>query len=278
MDDQQQQYVDRILRLFHPEKKYPFLPGADNDEGLARLHGLPLELYREGRRAFVWQVQEVADELLGDSGFREAIETIAVPAGGTIAVIGDSLTDDFQSWFEILARAFELARPADSVRFVNLAISGDTTAALHGMVVRAAATQPSWLLCLIGTNDARVQGHHGEPCTSLAEVQRNLEAVAVYARRNTAANWVWITPSGVDEQRIRGDWLLNRFQAFWPNEAVHAIADLIVARPEPAVDLRPQFASASLDPYSIDGLHWSIEGQKVAAAAIARELARLSAT
>ena len=71
----------------------------------------------------------------------------------TIVGLGDSITDDYQSWLEILRHLLAERRPGDEIKVVNAGISGDTASGLLGRVLEMLEGDPAWILVLIGTND-----------------------------------------------------------------------------------------------------------------------------
>src|SRR4051812_24320979 len=72
-------------------------------------------------------VGRAAEELIREAGLRAP-----VLGGGTVVALGDSITADALSWFEIL-RAVE-RRLGGTARLVNAGISGETTADLRKRV------------------------------------------------------------------------------------------------------------------------------------------------
>lgn len=139
--------------------------------------------------------------------------------------------------------------------------------------------QPAWIICMAGTNDAR---HHGlqptKALVSVDETERNLRMLRHYAATQTAAEWVWMTPAPVIEEKIGAFWSLGPFQMQWPNANVTAVADAVRRQPDTVVDLYPLFGSPP-NPLLLldDGLHPSLAGQKVIVRALVEALANENA-
>jgi lysophospholipase L1-like esterase len=273
--------MKRVIRFFHPQKKYPFLPGIHSDETQAMMYGLDLDIYKSIKYGFIDNAKSAAIDLLQDSDFMKDLLSLPLSSGARVVVIGDSLTDDYQSWFEIISQAFSIARPNDDIEFINTTTSGDTTTQMLGTVVHACNKKPDLLICLIGTNDSRTQVNGGEakPCIGIQESQDNIDAIANYAKEHCDAPLVWIAPPGVNEERIKNDWFIRSFFAFWENQRIQDLSGYIVKKQRYTIDLRAVFNSNTVeDLFLEDGLHWSLDGQKVAAKSIMKELSHILQT
>lgn len=269
--------LQRQVQFFHPEKKYSFLRGGFSRAAHAALFGLREQLYASMQQTFVQRVKDTAEALCDDNDYRAAIAAIPLKADAKVVVLGDSLTDDSQSWFALIEQSFAIVRPADNIHFINLAVSGDTTSGLLGAVIPAAQTQADLYLCFSGTNDARVQGgSRYKPSTSIDEVARNLASVMDFARHETTAPWVWLTPVGVDGERVAEHEFLKPLNASWSNEHIAQVANLISEQATLSIDLRPDFDHGN-EPGLLDedGLHWSLQGHRLVAKVVVQQLAKL---
>jgi acyl-CoA thioesterase-1 len=262
------------IQFTHLEKLNADLPGMD-EATIAHIFGVDLPVYQEIRGSFTQRACHAAEELLEEIAFRENIARLPFRAGAKVVAIGDSITDDYQSWFEIFRRVLELARPQDGLHLVNAAISGDTTNHLITRFLGVVQEQPDWILCMIGTNDARLHGlKPSKPLVNLDETAQNLRMVRNFAKTQSTARWLWITPSTVIEKQITDHWFLGPLQLAWRNLDLAAVAELVRQQPEPVVDLQSLFG-APQDPSLLleDGLHPSIGGQKVILRAVVEKLA-----
>ena len=268
------QQLQRQVQFFHPQKKYPFLRGGFSTAAHAALFGLRESFYSAMQDDFTNQVNDAAKILCDEQSYAEAILSIALKPQAQVVVLGDSLTDDSQSWFAIVERSFALLRPDDHIQFTNLAVSGDTTSQLLGTVIPAAQLNADLYFCFSGTNDARIQGgSQYKHCTSLDEIERNINSVLTYAKQETTAPWIWITPVGVDELRVSEHEFFKPLKASWCNTHIDATAQLMIKLADNIIDIREDFghlvSNTLLDE---DGLHWSIEGQKLTAKVIVEQL------
>ena len=267
---------ERMLQFFHYEKLLALMPGLS--EGLlATLNGLALDDYRAVREGFTAQARETARELLAAEGFAALVDRLPFAPGAVVAGIGDSITDDLQSWLEILRQLLELRRPDDKVQVINAGISGETTMQLVARFFAVADRQPDWVICFAGTNDAR--RHSRQPqktLVSVEETERNLRELRHLGATQTSARWLWVTPATVVEGQIAGDPFLSGRQVMWRNDDLRAAADAVRRQPDPHVDLQPLFGTPA-DPGLLlsDGLHPNLAGQKVIARAVVEKLAEL---
>jgi lysophospholipase L1-like esterase len=270
------QQLQRQVQFFHPQKKYPFLRGGFSSAAHAALFGLRESFYTAMVDTFTNQVNIAAQALCDDKSYQQAIKSMPLKPKAKIVAVGDSLTDDSQSWFAIIERSFALLRPDDNIEFTNLAVSGDTTSQLLGSVIPAAQMDADLYLCFSGTNDARIQGgSRYKHCTSIDEVERNICCVLDFAKQESNAPWVWVTPLGVDETRVNEHDFFKPLRASWCNEHIEKTALLIIKHADNVIDIRDDFGhlpdSSLLDE---DGLHWSIEGQQLAAKIVIEQLAK----
>lgn len=271
------QQLEYMVQFFHPEKRYGFLRGGNSQNAHAALFGLRESFYQQLKQPFFNRAQAIAEKMCLQEEYYKNINAISLPHKGIIVALGDSLTDDLQSWFEILRRSFEIVRPDDEIKFINMAVSGDTTTQMLGSVVNAATAKADLYICLTGINDARVQGGKNyKPCTSLQEVAKNIDSLMSFASNETNAKWLWIAPPGVLEERIENHEFFKPIRAFWSDKYVSKVADLILERAQHKIDLRPTFSiKKQPDLFDSDGLHWSIDGQQLTATTVASYLANI---
>lgn len=261
------------VEFIHPEKVFFYLPGMD-EAAVARLYGLGVEDYRAIRSHFDAAARQAAEELLADSSFAGRVDRLPFRAQATLVGIGDSFTDDLQSWLEILRHALALRRPQDEIKVVNAAVSARTSTDVLHYLMPTLYQRPDWIFCLVGGNDAKRIGP--EPTRTLvgiAETAANFDELQRLAAAQTEARWVWITPGTVDEARIAAFPGFQQGQSTWRNADLVAIGDEIRGRPEPVVNLQSRFGNPPhpelLGP---DGLHPSLFGQQVIARAVIEHL------
>lgn len=264
-----------VLQFNHPEKVLYRLPGLD-DSVCAQIYRIDLETYQAIKAHYATSARRAAEELLADEVFAALVDRLPFTPLSSVVGLGDSITDDYQSWLEILRYLLELRRPQDDIFVVNAGISGDTTAQLIARFLAVVQLQPAWVICMAGTNDARLHGTHPtKTLVSLDETAQNYAMLRNFAATQTPnTRWVWMTPSSVVEEQITADWFLSSLQVRWYNHDLAAIAELVRRMPEPVVDLQAIFGIPPRPELLLpDGLHPSLEGQKVIVRALVERLA-----
>ena len=250
-----------------------------DEELLARLFGLDPEEYREVKGRFDANARDAALELLEDASFTESVDRLPFRAGETVVGVGDSITDDLQSWLEIVRHLLSERRPEDGIRIVNAGLSAHTTAmVLRRFIPSVVSLKPDWIVCLLGGNDAtRVGPEPNKPQVSPEETARNLEAMRHLARTQTEARWIWITPPTYDENRACSYPPFKMGQSVFTNRDVVAIGDFVREQEESVVDIQEVFGMPA-DPelQGSDGVHPSLTGQKAIARAFVERLTESS--
>ncbi len=274
MDVFQPRYLSYVLQFEHLEKRLEGMPGA-TDEHIAALFGLEVEAYRSIRGRYASRARQAAQDLLTQPAFAAQVDRLPFRSGDVVVGLGDSITDDDQSWLEMLRALLESRRAGDHVRVVNAGVSGDTTAQMIARFLDVVVEQPDWIICMAGTNDARLHGRSPtKVLVSIEETAKNLGMLRHMAATQTGARWVWMTPTPVIESQIAEHWMLSGFELNWRNGDLLAIRNALCARPEPVVDLWDAFGHPA-DPWYLlpDGLHPSIEGQVAIVQALVGQLA-----
>jgi acyl-CoA thioesterase I len=67
-------------------------------------------------------------ELLEELGFAGRVDRLPLRSGETVVGVGGSITDDLESWLEIVRNLLELRRPEGGIRVVKAGLSAHTTA------------------------------------------------------------------------------------------------------------------------------------------------------
>jgi acyl-CoA thioesterase I len=268
------QMIHELIRFTHLEKVYGYLPGMSAATAAA-LFGLDEAAYQDTKNRFDQKARGAAGELLEVDGFAGRVDRLPFRPGNIVLGIGDSITDDLQSWLEILRHLLGLRRPQDGISVVNQGVSAQTTAmALRRFVANVAAQEPDWVICFLGGNDVtRVGPEPNKAQVGLQETIENLEAMRRIASALTDARWVWITPPTFHEERAAAYPPFQMGQSSWRNADVLAIAEFIREQEDPVVDLQAVFGlPADSELQGPDGVHPSLAGQKAIARAFVERL------
>jgi lysophospholipase L1-like esterase len=276
MSDEQMRW---LLKVIQPEGTVASLPqgaslGRDAHAGLL---GLPPDIYTAELDRMQEEASDAADALLADQVVASMIDQLPLRKGAKIAVFGDSLTSEPQSWAVILKDMLAKRRGADGISLTISAVAGETTT--HGLVriANVIRSQPDWILFLFGTNDARTQGphptktlvHHEETARNIAELRQRVAA-------ETKANCIWITPPAVNEAQVAAHPGLARFGVRFRNADLERVAGIVRAGDGPVIDAFSMLGSPPAAELLMgDGLHFTLAGQKRMAFEVIRGWSKL---
>ncbi|MDG4787507.1 SGNH/GDSL hydrolase family protein [Micromonospora sp. WMMD1102] len=261
------------LQHTHLDKLYGYLPGLA--DALPTIFGMSRAAYSETIERFAAQARAAAAELLADPAFATRVDGLPFQPGQTVLALGDSITDDLQSWAEILRHVLDLHRPGHGVRVVNAGLSAHTTAmVLRRWPATLTAARPDWIICALGGNDVtRVGPEPTKPQVSRSESTANLHELRRIAAHSTTASWIWMTPVPVREDRISEYAAFRYGQSTWRNDDILRLAEEIRGFADPVVDLTATF-KVPADPLlqGADGVHPTIAGQSAILRALVTHL------
>lgn len=253
-----------IAQFFHVEKLPVFararLRASDLADISARIAEVSPDELSHQRELLDREAAAGAEELLADPEFAAAVRRLPFRSGDVIVALGDSITDDAVSWANILDRVLATEVPGVSVR--NHGITGNTTGEVLHRLDLIARERPTWVVQMIGTNDARRHGALSIMTTSPPETARNLALLANFVRNELAARHVVMTPPPTIDKWVTG-WAPFEDEAItWWAEDVRVVADIVLEGSAGAIDLHAAFLRAGettlLTP---DGVHPNGTGQ-----------------
>ncbi|MDR8393322.1 GDSL-type esterase/lipase family protein [Aliifodinibius sp. S!AR15-10] len=251
-----------LLQFLNLEKRYPLLPGIRNTKAMAGLLGLDEQELKENRTKFDQNAKEAALELLEEEKVAQWIDELPFDSDDTIVAIGDSTTDDLQSWFSILGYALEISVPEADFTFVNSGVSYDTsTDALRRLDRDLAAHEPDWVIVSLGTFDAaRMNLTPDRTLVPLAEYWENTNAIEDVTAELTDNPVIWISPPPVMSEMLE-DFRLFNFNI--QNEDLLKYREILSGKKGYIVDPRGMRMGED-EPeawnYLNDGLHPSLSG------------------
>ncbi|MGC0368117.1 SGNH/GDSL hydrolase family protein [Microbacterium sp. SLBN-111] len=259
-------------RFVHPARQ-PFVQRAGVDaEGAApfaaALAGINASVLAAYESAFAADVERSA--ALIDARFASSLP---FAAGDRILALGDSITDDSLSWAFHLQAYLDRHRPADGIRVINAGITGNTTQEALARIDRIAAERPTWVIQMLGTNDARRHGRIGARMQSIDETRRNLRLLAELIATETDAEYVCLTPPPVVESDADA-WAPFRDERItWREADVAEIADAVRAHPGHVVDVHTSLRDAPVGWLLPDGVHPTLVGQRLIVETVLKALA-----
>lgn len=256
-----------LLKVIQPERTLASLPGGSGlgSDICASLLDVPEDVYTSELARMRQEASDAAHELPADPAVAAMVDRLPLDVGAKVAMLGDSLTSDPQSWAVILEEMLTTRRGDDGITLTIHAVGGETTTHALVRVAEAIGAQPDWLIVLLGTNDARTQGphptktlvHHEETRRNVAELRRRLSS-------ETTASAIWITPPAVDEEKVAAHWGLARFGVRFRNEDMERIANIIRDGGGPVIDAFSLLgAPPTADVLLGDGLHLTVEVRSV---------------
>ena len=206
--EEKQVLEEYLLQFLNLEKRFPLLPGIENQEAVAGLMGLESEELQKLRDRFASNAKEAAFEMLDDPEVAESIETLLFVLGDTIVALGDSITDDLQGWFNIFQHVLEIGLEDADFTFVNSGVSYNTsTDALKRLNRDVLDHDPDWVIVALGTFDAqRLHVAPNRTLVSLADYWENLNTIEEAVGEVTDNPLIWMTPPPVItemQQQIR---------------------------------------------------------------------------
>jgi lysophospholipase L1-like esterase len=234
--------------------------GASLDERAeAQLLGADLELLRRLRGEMRATVAAAAASLIESPDVRDAVA--GLPRDLSIAVVGDSLSADHQSWAEIVREVLSALRP--DVELLNLAKSGDTTMdSVRRLGLVLGDRRPALFVVVIGTNDAtRTRPFEGGTFISDEQTRSNCARLA-----EIIAGWggrsVWVTPPPLLDEAVASFPVFELMGIRYTTDDVARKADIVRACGQPVIDLWETFSGPDLGELLMDdGLHLDAPGQ-----------------
>lgn len=265
--------LELLVRFEHPEKFLAVkeLPGGAllTDACLAAAYGCSASALARVRDELAAEVEDAAGALLDEQGLRDAVAAFPVLAGDTLVALGDSITDDAQSWAELLRRCLERVRPGE-VTVVNAGVSGDTTVDALGRLYGIAELRPELVIAMLGTNDCQRHGPERAGLVPPGASHENAVAIARWLSR-AGARVIWLTPPPVDRQALAAAAGERPFDV--DVDELARLSEALRSSGLEVIDTGSRIdPSASAGHLLADGVHPSLTGQRRIAEAVVRAL------
>jgi lysophospholipase L1-like esterase len=188
-----------LLQFLNIEKQFPLLPGITNTEAVANIFGLKQSELTKLRGTFKQNAKEAALELLKDDDVTDWIDQLPFNPDDTIAALGDSSTDDLQSWFQIFTEILNITVPEADFTFINAGQANDTSSeALRRLHRDVLSHEPDWVIVSLGMFDVtRLSIAPKRTLLPLSETWENLSTIEDAIKEVTDNPVIWITPPPV---------------------------------------------------------------------------------
>lgn len=253
-----------ILKYLAPylniEKVFPLLPGIKKTSHLAQIIGISEAELKEIRQNLDYNAQKAALELLKLDEVVDALDKLPFKDGDVIVVAGDTVSDDYQGWVEILRHTIEIGTELE-LEWHNSAVHGYSSYdLLKHLDNHVMAHHPNWVFIAVGLFDAyRPNYASNRPMVSVTEFWENLNSISDAIETHTQNPIIWISPTSIIEEMIEDDPLTNGRVL---NSDLHQYQEIISGKKGYVVDAYgKRFGNPTQAwHYLNDGLHHSISG------------------
>ncbi|MFO8029150.1 MAG: GDSL-type esterase/lipase family protein [Cyclonatronaceae bacterium] len=273
--EEKEALLEYLVQFSNIEKRFPLFQGIQDQEAVADFIGIDPDDFRKIRESFDQQVRQAAEELLKDPVLIEKASQLPFKANDTIAVLGDSITDDRQSWFYIFRNVLDMVIPKAKIRYIDASVSDSISAdALRRMERDVISKNPDWILVAIGSQDAlRLHLTTGRTLVSIAEFWENINSIESAILQNCKNPPVWITPPPVIPELMQQMPLL---EGVVDEEDLKDFREVIAGKTGYIVD--PSGDRMGIPPkewnYMNDGFHPSLAGNMETVRSILMTMAR----
>ena len=250
------------IPFFHLEKRFPLLPGKADKKAESLLLGITEEELKSYRENITQNAKQAALELLKEDEIIDCIDSLPLDGSETIAVLGDSITEDGQGWFEILKHVLELSVEKADFRFLNAAIGEETSSeALKRLDRDILIHEPDWVFVALGTFDAqRLNIVPDRTITPLSVTWENLESIQNIVGEYVKNPLLWITTTPVISELLSENML---YEYTIIEEDLQQVRQLVAGKDGVIIDsLGSRMGKEGPEAwnYVADGLHHSLTG------------------
>lgn len=271
--------AELAVRFFHLEKLPAVvranLSPSEFDSIGAGIAGLTIEEFRRVRAGLLVAKDAAAAELVSSPGMHETLASLPFTRGDVIVALGDSITDDLTSWAAQLDAVLASERPDLELRVINAGFTGNTTQEAISRFDTIARLAPSWIIQMLGTNDARLHGDSRIRTTSPQETSRNFAALRELVSTETNARLVCVTPPPLVGELADAWEPFHSEKITWrATDLDQLVVNLITESTVPVVDIYQTLWALPPEQWLLpDGIHPSTAGQSLIARAVIEALA-----
>lgn len=265
-----------ILPFFHLRRRYPLMPGKDSEEAEALLMGLSVSELNAFRANMNENARQAALELLKEDEITDLLDDLPFDGSETIAVLGDSISEDAQGWFEILKHLLTISIENEEFTFINGGVAYDTsTDAIRRMDRDILIHEPDWVFVALGTFDAqRVNIAPDRTLIPLSETWENFEIIQSAISEAVSNPILWISPVPVLSELLDQNPL---YEFRIEEEDLNQVRQLVVGKDGVIIDPmghRMGKEAPEAWNYLSDGLHHSLSGHMNTVREILKKLAK----
>lgn len=263
-----------LLPYLNLEKRHPFLPGASTLKGHASLIGIDEAELSELRNGYKKTVKKTALDLLDNQDTIDSLTELPFKSDDSIMLIGDSLSDDLQGWFEILDVILNVGIDEARFKMINRAVYGNTSLdALRQADRNLEVYKPDWVIVALGSLDAqRLHASPNRNLVSMAEFFENISSLEQMISEVTPNPIIWLTPPPVIEELMVD---MPLFEGSIRESDLNQYREIIGGKSGFVIDpygRRMGSPNADAWNYLPDGFHLSLSGHTVTVQWILRTL------
>jgi lysophospholipase L1-like esterase len=263
------------IPFFHLEKRFPLLPGKTDKKAEAALLGISEGELKSFRENITQNAKQGALELLKEDEIIDSIDSLPLDGTETIAVLGDSITEDGQGWFEILKHVLEISVEKADFTFINAGVGEQTSSeALRRLDRDILVHEPDWVFVALGTFDAqRLNIVPNRTITPLSETWENLESIQNILGEFVSNPVIWITPTPVIPELLIENPL---YEYSIQEEDLQQVRQLVAGKDGVVIDsLGSRMGKNGPEAwnYIADGLHHSLTGHMNTTRLVLKKLA-----
>lgn len=250
-----------LLPFMNLHKKHPFLPGAQSIKGQASFIGIDEKSLADARATYSKTAKTAALDLLKSEDVMEWVQNLPIQKTDRIMVIGDSLSDDAQGWFEIFKYVLEIGVDDADFRFTNSAVYESTSLdALRRTDRDLTIHKPDWVIIALGSFDAqRLHAAKHRTLVSIAEFWENISTIESMVSEVTSNPVIWLTPPPTISELMEE---MPLFSGILSEDDLSHFREVIAGKTGFVVDPLGQRMGnpAQAWNYLADGFHLSISG------------------
>lgn len=196
-EEEKKALFDYFLQFANIEKQYPLFPGSKKVSNVASFIGVDEGELTDVRETFEQQAKNTALEILNDDDIQDKLDKLPFKNDDKIAIIGDSIADDRQGWFQILKHVLEIYTENADYEWVDSSIQGETsTSALMKLDRDVLSKKPDWVIVALGNEDAmRPNISINRTLVSLAEFWENISTIESAIEQEIENPVIWICPT-----------------------------------------------------------------------------------
>ena len=215
-----------------------------------------------------------AAELLGEADVIETLPLLPFKRDARVLAVGDSITADRLGWAELMSLVTSEV-PQSAFTVINMGVGGQTSSDVISQVDVYADLEPDWVILMVGTNDFRFHTEQvNVTMLSKSETERNLLLIRQLIENELGARLVVVTPPPVVRPGVTVGTAARAVG--WREGYDASLAEFIRSEFANHIDVHSVLGGVAVDGlFEEDGVHPSVDGQKLILRTILHHLASI---